>query len=453
MWDAIVVGSGIGGLAAAAALAKKRHRVLLLEQHSVAGGLTQTFRRHQWTFAPGVHYLGGVGPQAGPDGQLGRLLAWLSEGALAFAPCANPYDIVHLPGFEFGIVHPESAYRDALRERFPASHAAIDGWFAACEAARASAFTLFALHGMPAWLAWGLRLWRGAQVEHWTRRTLADELACIADPKLRAVLGARWADHGAPPSQAPFAEHALVTGAYNAGSYYPVGGPARFAQTLVPVIEAAGGEARLGCDVTRILTEGGRAIGVEYDSGGQRRRESAPQVISAMGVANTVDRLDPGEAAAWQKAIRAMQPGLSYVSLYIGLEGDIGAAGASSANHWIYESDDIGALWRDPVEEDAPGFFVSFPSTKDAGETRASRPPRWWPWSTPRLRALARAARRRTTRGIPGAEGLGARSGCSRSSCATSRRCGRCCASTNCPRRSRSAASCARPTARCTASR
>ena len=63
MWDAIVIGSGIGGLTAAAALAKEEKRILVLEQHKVAGGLTQTFKRHGWTFAPGVHYIGGVGPQ------------------------------------------------------------------------------------------------------------------------------------------------------------------------------------------------------------------------------------------------------------------------------------------------------------------------------------------------------------------------------------------------------
>ena len=55
MWDAIVIGSGIGGLAAASALAKRGRKVLVLEQHTVAGGLTQTFRRQDWMFAPGVH--------------------------------------------------------------------------------------------------------------------------------------------------------------------------------------------------------------------------------------------------------------------------------------------------------------------------------------------------------------------------------------------------------------
>jgi all-trans-retinol 13,14-reductase len=113
MWDAIVIGSGIGGLAAAAGLGKRGWRVLMLEQHSTPGGLTQTFRRQDWSFATGVHYVGGVGDHPGSDGWFGRLLGWLSDGALRFAPLANPYDIVRLPGFEFGIRHPETAYRDA----------------------------------------------------------------------------------------------------------------------------------------------------------------------------------------------------------------------------------------------------------------------------------------------------------------------------------------------------
>jgi all-trans-retinol 13,14-reductase len=365
MWDAIVIGSGIGGLAAAAALAKRQRRVLVLEQHSVAGGLTQTFRRQDWIFAPGVHYIGGVGPHPGQEGQFGRLLAWLSDGALRFTACANPYDIIHLPGFEFGISHPESAYRDALHARFPQQHAAIAGWFDACEAARRSAFTLFALHSMPAWMSWGLRLFRGAQAEHWARHTVADELAKIDDPLLRAVLGARWGDYGAPPAQAPLVEHALVTGVYNAGSYYPVGGPGRFAQTLAPVIEAAGGEVRLQADVKRILTSEGRACGVAFEQRGEQRQEQARHVISAMGVANTVACLDAATAAPWQQAIRALAPGISYVSLFVGLEGDIAAAGAGTANHWIYGSEDIGAVWQRPADDDAPGIFVSFPSLKD----------------------------------------------------------------------------------------
>jgi all-trans-retinol 13,14-reductase len=367
MWDAIVIGSGIGGLAAAAALARKGRRVLVLEQHTVAGGLTQTFRRGDWHFAPGVHYIGGVAPQPGPAGRFGRLLAWLTHDALRFTPCANPYDIVRLPGFEFGIPHPENAYRDALLARFPQEAAAIAGWFQACEAARGAAFSLFAQHAAPAWAAWILRQWHHDGAGQWARRTLAEELARVNDPRLRAVLGARWADYGAPPAQAPFLEHALVTGSYDAGAWYPVGGPGRFAAALVPVIEAAGGEVRLDCDVRQIHAATGHVCGVEFTSGPRRLREDAQHVISAMGVANTVACLPPTEAAGWQGTVRGLAPGLSCIAMYLGFDGDIAAAGASSANQWIYESEDIGAVWKHPQREDAPGLFVSFPSLKDPG--------------------------------------------------------------------------------------
>jgi all-trans-retinol 13,14-reductase len=365
MWDVIVIGSGIGGLAAAAALSKRGRRVLLLEQHGVAGGQTQTFRRQGWEFATGVHYLGGVGPQADRDGQFGRLLAWLSDGALQFSPCANPYDIVHLPGFEFGIPHPGAAYRAALLLRFPEEQAAIDHWFQACGGARNAAFTLMALHSLPSWVAVGLRLLRGRQAQAWAQHTVADELTRIDNRQLRAVLGARWGDYGAAPATAPFIEHALVTGSYDAGAYYPVGGPARFAQTLLPAVLAAGGECRLGADARRILVDGGRAAGVEVLQDGVTSVERAWHVISDMGAANTVASLPEGGVPAWREEVRALSPGLGFVALYIGLEGDIAAAGASSANHWIYEQDDVGRVWRQPADEDAPGLFVSFPSLKD----------------------------------------------------------------------------------------
>jgi all-trans-retinol 13,14-reductase len=365
MWDVIVIGSGIGGLAAAAALGKRGKRVLVLEQHSVAGGQTQTFRRQGWEFATGVHYLGGVGPHAGGEGQFGRLLAWLTGGELHFTPCANPYDIVRLPGFEFGIPHPEAAYRAALLLRFPGEQAAIEHWFLACKDARKAAFTLMALHSLPSWIAAGLRLLRGKQAQAWADHTLAVEMVRIANPQLRAVLGARWGDYGAAPATAPFVEHALVTGSYDAGAYYPVGGPARFAQTLLPAVQAGGGECRLGADVRRILVEGGRVAGVEFTQNGMAHTEAAPHVISDMGAANTVACLPEGEAPQWREEIRALSPGLGFVALYIGLEGDIAAAGASSANHWIYEQDDIGRVWQQPADEDAPGLFVSFPSLKD----------------------------------------------------------------------------------------
>jgi len=146
-----------------------------------------------------------------------------------------------------------------------------------------------------------------------------------------------------------------VTGVYNAGSYYPADGPSRFAQTLAPVIEAAGGKVQLQADVKRIITHEGRACGVEFEQQGERRQERAQHVISAMGVANTVACLDASTAAAWQAAIRTLTPGISYLSLFVGLEGDIAAAGAGTANHWIYES--VGR-WRRVAQPSGRGCWI-----------------------------------------------------------------------------------------------
>jgi all-trans-retinol 13,14-reductase len=365
MWDAIVIGSGMSGLVAAASLARHGKRVLGLEQHNVPGGLTQAFTRQQWTFATGLHYIAGTGPQSGPDGQLGRLLNWLSDAPIEFADCGNPYDIVRVPGFEFGIEHPETRYRAALHSRFAAQGAAIDAWFDDMAAARKAATALLNAKGMPTWMAWGLRHWRAAELHHWTQRSLADALATLPDPKLRAVLGARWGDYGAAPHDAPLLEHALVTGAYNAGSYYPVGGPQRLARALMPTVQAAGGRWELGASVEQISVSGGRVDGVLLRQSGALRREESRCVISTMGALNTVDRLSRDAASDWQDAVRTFKPGLSCLCLYLGLDGDIAAAGATAANVWIYEDDDVGRVWQHPADEEAPGLYVSFPSLKD----------------------------------------------------------------------------------------
>jgi len=313
-FDAIVIGSGIGGLACAAALARHAKRVLVLEQHYVAGGFTHTFERQGFTWDVGVHYLGRMGP-----GQpVRRVLDWLSGGTIEFASMGEVYDVAQYPdAFRFAFRRPAQTLVADLKQAFPASEADIDRWFATLSQARAHAQAPFVLHSVPkpavpliAWLKReGLRKWWG--------RTTAEVLCeCISDPRLRAVLATQWGDYGTLPSRSSFGMHATLVDHYLEGGWYPVGGATAFARGLIPVIEAAGGAVRVGADVVRVLIEAGRAVGVELADGS---RERARHVVSDAGVHTTLTALLPPEwrESEWGREVLGFEPSASLMSLYL----------------------------------------------------------------------------------------------------------------------------------------
>ena len=58
--DTIIIGSGIGGLTCGALLSKLGKKVLVLEQHYIAGGCTHTFEDKGFEFDTGIHYIGNI---------------------------------------------------------------------------------------------------------------------------------------------------------------------------------------------------------------------------------------------------------------------------------------------------------------------------------------------------------------------------------------------------------
>jgi all-trans-retinol 13,14-reductase len=363
-WDAIVIGSGIGGLACAAALAKLDRRVLVLEQQHAVGGSTNSFSRHGYTWDVGLHYLSDLGP--GLDAALP--LAWLCDGPVEAFEFGETYDYVHLPdGFEIALTRPEAALKRRLKATFPDSAAQIDAYFSALREASNALTASFILRGLPGPLAPFYSALKRREIERWCGITVHDMLErTIADPRLRAVLGAQWCDYGGTPANASFGLHAKVARSFFNGAFYPVGGAAVIPQRIIPVVERAGGRVLVDARVEQILVERGAVAGVRTADG---RAFRSGRVISDAGVLSTVGRLLPAaeREAAWAKELLSFAPSHSAVVMHLGLEGDIAAAGASVYNHWFYENWDQDAnLWEDPFADgDSPMMFVSFPTLHD----------------------------------------------------------------------------------------
>ncbi len=122
-WDVIVVGSGLGGLSAGAHLAALGKRVLILEQHYIAGGNAGVFRRKRmFEFDVGTHYLA----QCEPGGAIRTILHGLGlENRIEFlepTPMASTHP---LPGVCVRMPKGWERYRERLIEAFPEEAAGL----------------------------------------------------------------------------------------------------------------------------------------------------------------------------------------------------------------------------------------------------------------------------------------------------------------------------------------
>ena len=366
-YDAIVIGSGMGGMTSAATLATLGKRVLVLEQHYVPGGFTHMFNRKHYTWDVGVHAVGEVTDHS----MTGRLLSQLSRGGLEWASLGKVYEQFYFPdGFRLDFPDNPHQFRENLVEAFPNEVKAIDAYLGevrdVARGMKGYYLARLAPRGVAGTVA-DLVLARKAKA-HLQRRT-ADVVASLTDdPRLRTVFCAQWGYYGSPPSRSSFAMQALVVKHFLHGGFYPVGGSKRIADTLLATVAEAGGWTRIRADVDEILVRNQRAYGVRLKTG---EVIEAPTIISAAGVQSTIRRLLPGEQreSEWARSIVGLSPAPAHVCLYLGFKGDIREAGCSGANKWFVETwDPEQAAWDISKEGEldrASVLYCSFPSLKD----------------------------------------------------------------------------------------
>jgi all-trans-retinol 13,14-reductase len=365
VYDAVVVGSGMGGLTTAALLSELGWRVCVLEQHYTAGGYTHSYNRGDYEWDVGVHYIGDVGART----RTRRLFDFLSNGELEWAPMDDEYDRFYIGDKVFTARAGKQQFRDNLIEQFPREVHAIDRYMQLLSRVGGALTMLGMERLLQPWQRVVTAPYRKWKTPDYLFARTHDVLSSLtSDPDLIATLCGQWGDMGLPPRQSAFLVHAMIVRHYLHGGYYPVGGAWRIADTIIPRIRRAGGEVFTYARVERLLIEDGSVAGVEMEDGHCIR---CPCVVSGAGVDNTFKHLLPADVvdrAGYRDALGHVRPSMAHVGVYIGLQGTAAEHGLPRTNFWIYPSNDYDEDLRRFLEDPSQPFpvvYISFPSAKD----------------------------------------------------------------------------------------
>ena len=357
-WDAIVIGSGLGGLCTAAYLCGAGKRTLVLEAHYVAGGNSQVFRRRigdrSYEFDVGIHYLG----ECGRDGMITTVLRGVGLAErVVFRPLdPDGYSTLVFPDFTFRVPVGWDRYRQRLLETFPDQAESlgrvVDILRQVGEEGRRLQRGEFqmqdAVTEAPRFLEWGLRPVTELFSEHGL------------SPQASAVLLGEQATYAVRPSRTPVVVQAGISHHFLRGAYYPEGGGQVIAGRLIQAIRAYGGEVRTRSPVDRIRIENGRVAGVVLGKTGQEI--DAKVVVSNADLKRTILNL-VGEshfAPETVERVRAFQMATPLFCVYLGLDVDLAAQGIPNTNHFVVNTYDIEGVYDRIDAGEIPADAVAY---------------------------------------------------------------------------------------------
>jgi all-trans-retinol 13,14-reductase len=364
-YDAVVIGSGMGGLTTAALLSELGWRVCVLEQHYTAGGYTHSYERNGYEWDVGVHYIGDVGTSTRTQ----RLFDFLSGGNLAWAPMDAEYDRFYIGDKVFNAIAGKEEFRDNLLQAFPDEEAAIDRYLELLQQVSSGLSAYGVGRVLSPWQQMIAAPFMKWQTPDCLFRNTYDVLSELTSNKdLIAVLCGQWGDMGLPPKQSAFMAHAMIARHYLYGGFYPVGGSWKIAESIIPKIQQAGGEVFTYASVEQILVENGAVTGVEMSDD---HRIKCACVISSAGVNNTYGHLlaeDVVSTAGYDHLLSKVKPSFAHLCVYIGLKQTAEQLQLPKTNFWIYPHNDYDAAVEDFLNDKNAPFpvvYISFPSAKD----------------------------------------------------------------------------------------
>lgn len=369
-FDTIIIGSGVGGLAAAICLSRAGQKVLVLEQHDVPGGWCHSFYLNGARFTPGVHYVGLIGD--------GLSTSELYEGLgiandIAFYR-QNPDAFEHCWIGEERFDYPADfkTFENRLIQRFPHEKKNIIKYLKLISNVGKQLSLIPKINSF----------WQQITIPFRTKHMGKYSPFClkrvlgwhIKDPLLQSILNIQFGDHGLPPAKASFILHAAIMHHYHVGGFYPMGGGGAIVKAMTNAIKAKKGIIKTSKTVNRILLENTRkrkkAIGVELADG---EHVFANRIISNADPGITYQKLIGEEHLSnkLKKKLSKTKYSCTSLMLFITVAMDVTKMGIDSGNIWRMPNKDMDDLYRDMQKKDLledeefPGMFISCTTLKD----------------------------------------------------------------------------------------
>lgn len=270
-FDAVIIGSGLGGLTCGATLAKAGKKVLVLEQHDLIGGCATCFKRKGMLVDAGLHELDWGSTKTDMKHIIFKEIGLLDK--VKFVPLPTAWSIIESDDKANPITIPHSstqpnATKYALIKLFPQEKKGIEKYF------KKIAFQAYLNRKFPFMMGFlefffaPLTTLIFLTISAIKNRNVGDMLdSMIQDSKLKRILNINLAYYHNNPYKFDWNYHAIAQTNYYHQGMYVKGGSQSLSDGLAKIITENGGEVKIHADVTRILldkNDNTKAVGVLY---------------------------------------------------------------------------------------------------------------------------------------------------------------------------------------------
>jgi phytoene desaturase len=357
-YDVVVIGSGLGGVSAAALLAKHGQKVLLAERGDAPGGYAHAFKREK----DGRKYLFDAAIHVIPEGEF-------TEGLLDYLGVKDKATLVECDSL-YGVVFPEFRLNVPMgREEFVATH--VEHFPHEAQAIRDFFAMLTKIFYEASALPFQLSMTDMGRAEAefpnlfkyrtYSAGEFIDEF--IKDPHLKAVLGACWSYMGLPPSRLSCLHFSQLLNVIIDGSFYCKGSFQKLVDAFIFALERDGGELVVNNPVDKILIEDSQVRGVTLAGG---RQVHAPVVVSNADARETFDELVGEELLprGFVRRLRRMKPSVSAFLIFAGTTMDLAAQHAAHDN-FLFTNWDHEQTYQDVLQIKPGGMSFNVPTLVD----------------------------------------------------------------------------------------